>query len=269
MCMPKAQGGLGFCDLQAFNLAMLAKQVWRILSFPDRLLSRVLRARYFPDGKVWQDPWLPRPYSFRVLSPPTANSLHLRVCDLIDATSREWNHSMVRALFYQDEAESILVIPLSFVDGEDFFALISEFPADPCAWVERLAKNLSPDDFAYFISICWAVWWNRNRALMEQTSLPAGDLLSFASNYLASFQQVNFSSVRIAPKSPPARWSPPKFGEVKLNFDGALFASSSEVGLGVIARDSAGHAFGGNLFVNRDYLSLRWWKHSLLARRFC
>ncbi|KAK4394885.1 hypothetical protein Sango_1642800 [Sesamum angolense] len=52
MCMPKAQGGLGFCDLQVFNLAMLAKQVWRIISFPDRLLSRILRARYFPDGKV-------------------------------------------------------------------------------------------------------------------------------------------------------------------------------------------------------------------------
>ncbi|KAL0387437.1 UNVERIFIED_CONTAM: hypothetical protein Sradi_2625500 [Sesamum radiatum] len=38
----------------------------------------------------------------------------------------------------------------------------------------------------------------------------------------------------------PARWSPPGEGVVKLNFDGALFVASSEVGVGVVARDSAG-----------------------------
>ena len=52
MCIPKNDGGMEFRDLHAFNLAMLAKQVWRLLSNPDTLCARVLRAKYYPDGNL-------------------------------------------------------------------------------------------------------------------------------------------------------------------------------------------------------------------------
>jgi hypothetical protein len=95
----KAAGGLGFRDLHIFNLAMLARQSWRLLKFPNSLCAKVLKAKYFPDYTVleatpkqgmsytwhsilkgcsllkegivwrvgngdniavWEDPWLPR-----------------------------------------------------------------------------------------------------------------------------------------------------------------------------------------------------------------
>ena len=52
MCRAKSNGGMGFRNLQAFNLAMLAKQGWRLLSNPDSLYAKVFKARYYLNGDV-------------------------------------------------------------------------------------------------------------------------------------------------------------------------------------------------------------------------
>ena len=108
MCKSKLYGGMGFRNLQAFNLALLAKQGWRILTNPTSLVARVYKAKYFPfedvlnsrmgsnpsyawrsiykslrvlkegtrwrvgNGKrihIWEDRWLPTPTTYKVTSP--------------------------------------------------------------------------------------------------------------------------------------------------------------------------------------------------------
>ena len=49
---PKKQGGLGFRDAHAFNMAMLAKQGWRLIQNPDSLCAKILRAKYYREGQV-------------------------------------------------------------------------------------------------------------------------------------------------------------------------------------------------------------------------
>ena len=109
MCKSKLVGGMGFRNLQAFNLAMLAKQGWRLISNPNSLVAKMYRARYYPHGDVfhsklgsmpsfiwrsiynglevvkrgsrwrvgngkriliWEDKWLPTPTMYKVVSPP-------------------------------------------------------------------------------------------------------------------------------------------------------------------------------------------------------
>lgn len=51
---PKCQGGLGFKNLNKFNDALLAKQVWRLQLYPNSILAKLFKARYYKDTHLLQ-----------------------------------------------------------------------------------------------------------------------------------------------------------------------------------------------------------------------
>jgi len=57
----KNHGGMGFKDLAAFNVAMLGKQGWHLQTNSESLVSRIFKARYYPnisylDAKLGHNP---------------------------------------------------------------------------------------------------------------------------------------------------------------------------------------------------------------------
>ncbi|GJN21135.1 hypothetical protein PR202_gb08585 [Eleusine coracana subsp. coracana] len=158
MTIPKYMGGLGFRNMELFNLALLAKQGWRVMQNPEALNARVLKVVYFPhrdfleatvganpsrvwraimDGKdvlkqgiirrigsgsstnIWQSNWLPREGFLRPL------------CSLVDqppqwvseliTQDRQWNKELLRDVFIPMDIEAIESIPICTASQEDFW----------------------------------------------------------------------------------------------------------------------------------------------------
>ncbi|XP_075640643.1 uncharacterized protein LOC142612431 [Castanea sativa] len=142
LCGPKGKGGMGFRDIHAFNLAMLAKQAWRLLTETHSLFYRVYKARYFPSctfmeaelgtnpsfvwrsllqarevitkGSIWEvgdgrsigvssHKWLPRPPQFL-----DGVNTCLKVRDLVSEETNKWNLSLLTATFTQSTVKDIL-----------------------------------------------------------------------------------------------------------------------------------------------------------------
>lgn len=151
MSMAKCKGGMGFRDLHGFNLALLGKHCWNFLKHPEALVTRIFKARYFPnntffnanrgggasfiwsgiwqakevlkkgfrwvlgDGKsieVFDDAWLRGKNEFRVDSNNATRGTKLKAFDLFMPETKMWDYQKVYNLFPSCDAKAILATPI-------------------------------------------------------------------------------------------------------------------------------------------------------------
>jgi hypothetical protein len=137
LSVPKCKGGMGFRDVHVFNIALLGKQVWRLLTNPTSLCSQVLLGRYCHNKNltevsapstasktwrailagreavdigmikrvgsgdsisIWNDNWIPKQHSMKPMGRRRDTDLD-KVSDLITEDHR-WRTDVIEDLFF-------------------------------------------------------------------------------------------------------------------------------------------------------------------------
>lgn len=155
---PLEKRGLGFRDLHDFNIALLAKQMWRLLHHPNSLLAQVLKGRYYrhispmevktsnspsygwksmlaahdlmreglrknigtgASTRVWLDPWIPTVPARAANDVGIHRDQNLFVNQLIDQNTKQWKTDELHSLFDPEDISLIRSIRPSQIDKED------------------------------------------------------------------------------------------------------------------------------------------------------
>jgi hypothetical protein len=158
LTMRKEHGGMGFRHFYGFNLAMLGKQGWNLLTNHDTILSRVFKAKYYPNkgfleanlghnpSYVWRSihasqvivrrglrwrlgngdsinirkqPWLRDSNQPFVTTSMIEGREGMKVAELIINNSSTWNHELIQQIFNVRDAHEIAKIPLNLTQQED------------------------------------------------------------------------------------------------------------------------------------------------------
>ncbi|GAA0155015.1 hypothetical protein LIER_12842 [Lithospermum erythrorhizon] len=107
LCEDEGRGGLGFKDLECMNLALLAKQGWRVATQEASLLFKLLKGRYFRRSSFLHA---------KLGANPSYGWRNLLKGRKVLAKGVRWR---VEHLLGSDDATSVLSIPLSRRNGMD------------------------------------------------------------------------------------------------------------------------------------------------------
>jgi hypothetical protein len=137
--------------LELFNLAMIGKQAWKLISNPNALITQLLKAKYYPHSdyfsasighnpsyvwrslwntrevlqrglkwsigtgesiSVWNQPWLQDPVFLQPLTEVQVMWDALTVGHLFKPNTKVWNEDFIRYVFDPGTASQILQTPL-------------------------------------------------------------------------------------------------------------------------------------------------------------
>ncbi|CAJ2647435.1 unnamed protein product [Trifolium pratense] len=247
LSVSKDYGGMGFKNLQAFNIAMLGKQAWNLVTKPSSLITKLLKARYFPkcdffdssighnpsyvwrsiwssksvvqggckwsigtgeNISIWEQNWLKEGMSI----PIPSDMQHVG-----DITTRAglWNH--VNAGLNTNNN----------IDDNLFSVL----------------HRLDKDQQEFFSVMVWSIWKRRNNQVWDNITDSDQTVVERARHLITSWrdaQQIRSLTNTVQTVPQKMIWVKPSHGRYKCNVDASFSLTHNKVGIGMCIRDDHG-----------------------------
>ncbi|XP_027102976.1 uncharacterized protein [Coffea arabica] len=260
----KGRGDLGFRDLEKFNEALLAKQMWRILTNPNLLVSKVMKAKYLTKPQNWSkdppkaaswDKWIPGSDNGRLKTERHPQCTIRKAVELI--TDGEWNQATLKRWFIEEDIQNIKAIPISTTGCQDrlywrytksgVFTVKSAYNAAMEVSQEqqrgRMQTNIGSTSYDQQSS---KIWKNaRNRKAFEAKEADPRKLVQQAivewEEHIEAQKDINGESIQQTTNSSSrGKWIPAPRGLIKINTDAAFSQNMGRTGIGAVARNVEG-----------------------------
>ncbi|XP_026400213.1 uncharacterized protein LOC113296089 [Papaver somniferum] len=263
LCSPKSEGGLGFRKYEPNNLAMLARNAWKIIENPDCLVGIVLKARYFHKTDflnvachadcswTWRClhtikeiikpfvSWIIGDASRNVLPAKTVLQTRMPMHSVTFNRCSDPHESIMRAL---------VMFPFSIHvwNLNAFCANTSVFSSSSMIdwlifWLVDLKSRIPTDRHCMLVVVMWSLWTSINNLVFR----------NLQENHVAIIHRAKdmLLTVKTRIQNPPCHtisfsdhWIPPTFGWIKCNTDGAYDDITKDNGAGYVMRDLSSKA---------------------------
>ncbi|XP_031099899.1 uncharacterized protein LOC116004105 [Ipomoea triloba] len=169
---------------------------WRFIQYPNSLVAKVFKARYYPRGSfldatlgsnpsfiwpsvlesqlivkggirwrvgngasisVWKDPWLPNHSSPFVLSPVIEQLNDIKVESLMNVQKTDWEVDILKDLFMETDVDHILKIPIAETLTEDKIVWMGDAKGK---FTVRSCYNMLQPDYLVTDAPAWTKMWN-------------------------------------------------------------------------------------------------------------
>nr|XP_027077070.1 uncharacterized protein LOC113700836 [Coffea arabica] len=237
----KAEGRLGFRELHEFNLALLAKQLWRILTRPNLLMSKIMKARYFKGTSIWKSKssgvnssgWKSLLNAKELLE----KGIKKRVGDgkSINIWEDRWLSESDDGRVKTRKVEDIKVQREGLETYKNKFWHWWEEQKDAAN------KENGRERIVLTINLLWQIWKSRNERQFNDKGRDPWLTANKAVMEWREYQDAQEAEMEIGGYSKSKEevwkgWKRPKEDWVKINFDAALHQKSNKAGWGMVAR---------------------------------
>ncbi|KAF5474944.1 hypothetical protein F2P56_006796 [Juglans regia] len=245
MRQAKASGGLGFRDLEQFNLAMLAKQEWRLIQNPSSLAAKVFST--YSDRISW------RCTTNDIFSMRSAYHLQLEI-------QQRAQGQPSNPAGHKERWNRLWKLPVP--NAEKLFlwkACNNELPTNANLLKEKLQKGsirqqtfkelmikmldeLDKEVLEEMAVVAWRIWKRRNEVVFQQEFISPNSLLKQATQKLKELRLLHHKSPGIpsTDSTTLVQWEASSNSYYKINWDSAVDKQQCKIGIGTIIRDWEG-----------------------------